>query len=221
MSRRSSTAYPLVVMACALLAGTVAPPLAAQAPSQTQTSPRRVASPPGESATEVLGRFDERLGYIDGKWIRLLYGRPIKRGRDIFGTDDWADFLYDGGPVWRAGANVSTRLVTEAPVVIGGKTVAPGEYTVFIEFDSREKWTFILSTWPAMINYDHRDTAAVFGAYGYTPEKDVVRTSMTVETLPYAFDQLSWQFVDITDQGGRLAVLWDKRMASVPFRLQR
>jgi hypothetical protein len=208
-------------MTCALLAGTLERPVAAQAQAAPQSPPRRVASPPGESATEVLGHFDERLGYIEGKWLRLLYGRPLKRGRDIFGTTDFADFLYDGGPVWRAGANVSTRLVTEATIVIAGKTIAPGEYTVFIEFDSVDKWTFILSTWPAMINYDHRNTAAVFGAYGYTPEKDVVRTPMTVEKLPYAFDQLSWQFVDITDQGGRLAVVWDRQLASVPFRIQR
>ena len=217
--RRTLSTYRLLVIGCALLAGAIGQTAAAQ--TQAETPPRRVASPQGESATEVLGHFDERLGYIEGKWLRLLYGRPIKRGRDIFGTSDFADFLYDGGPVWRAGANVSTRLLTEVPIVIGGKTIAAGEYTVFIEFDSREKWTFILSTWPAMINYDHRNTAAVFGAYGYTAEKDVVRAPMTLEPLPYAFDQLSWQFVDITEQGGRLAILWDKQLASVPFRLQR
>lgn len=208
-------------MCCAWLVGAVVLPVAVQAQSTSQNPPRRVASPAGESATEVLGRFDERLGYIEGKWLRLLYGRPVMRGRDIFGTADFADFLYDGGPVWRAGANISTRLVTEASIVIAGQTIAPGEYTVFIEFDSVDKWTFILSTWPAMINYDHLNTAAVFGAYGYTPEKDVVRTPMTVEKLPYSFDQLSWQFLDITDQGGRLAILWDRHLASVPFRIQR
>jgi hypothetical protein len=181
---------------------------------------RRVASPPGESATEVGGRHDERAGYVNGKWLYLKYGRPIKRGRDLFGPDDFADFLYDGAPVWRAGANYSTRLVNELPIVIAGTTVPPGEYTLFVEFKSRAEWTFILSRWPAQTQgYDEKDTTAIFGAYGYTPDKDVVRTPMKVETLPYSFDQLSWQFLDITSTGGRLAVLWDRQLASVPFRI--
>ena len=40
---------------------------------------------------------------------------------------------------------------------------------------------------------------------------------MELATLPVAFDQLSWQFVDMTATGGRLALLWDNRMASVAF----
>ena len=66
------------------------------------------------------------------------YGRPLKRGRELFGTGDaYATKLNAGAPVWRAGANVSTRLKTEAPLVIGGKTLAPGEYTLFIDLKPR------------------------------------------------------------------------------------
>jgi Protein of unknown function (DUF2911) len=219
-----STRGRVSVVGGALLAGALCCPVPATAQAQTGTPgtpARRVASPPGESATETGGRFDERLGYVEGKWLRVLYGRPIKRGRDLFGTADFADFLYDGGPVWRAGANVSTRLITEVPIVIAGSTIAPGEYTLFIEFESADKWTFIVSTWPAMINYDHTNTAAVFGAYGYTPARDVVRAPMTVERFAYSFDQLSWQFADMTAEGGRLVMLWDRHLASVPFRIQR
>src|SRR6476659_6178945 len=79
------------------------------------TQARRVASPAGASATEVGARFSERTGYADGKWIEIKYGRPIKRGRDLFGPADFAEALNDGAPVWRAGANVSTRLNTEVP----------------------------------------------------------------------------------------------------------
>jgi hypothetical protein len=94
---------------------------------------RRVASPPGASATELGGRYSERQGYVGGRWMEITYGRPIKRGRDLFGPADYAEVLNDGAPVWRAGANVSTRLVTEMPIVFGGKNVAPGEYTLFID----------------------------------------------------------------------------------------
>ena len=66
--------------------------------------------------------------------------------------------------------------------------------------------------------YHHFDgKEALFGAYYYTSDRDVVRVPMRLETLPSSFDQLSWQFLDMTDDGGRLALIWDTRMASVPF----
>ena len=182
---------------------------------------RRPASPPGSSATQVGGRHDERRGYVGGRWIEITYGRPIKRGRDLFGPPDFADALADGAPVWRAGANISTRLLTEIPLVIGGKTIAPGEYTVFIDL-KRDDWTLVISTWPAQLNgFNTDDKTALFGAYDYTPDKDVVRTPMTLEVLPHSFEQLSWEFLDVTDTGGRLALLWDEQLASVSFTIAK
>jgi hypothetical protein len=43
---------------------------------------------------------------------------------------------------------------------------------------------------------------------------------MKLETLPHTIEQLTWQFVDMTDAGGSLAISWDKTMASVPFKVQ-
>jgi hypothetical protein len=176
----------------------------------------RIPSPPGSSATQVGGHHDERAGYVGGKWLEVLYGRPIKRGRDLFGPADYPEFLSDGAPVWRAGANASSRLITEVAIELGGKTIKPGEYTLFIDL-TLDAWTLIVSTWPAMTTYDYQRKDALFGAYDYTPDKDVVRTRMKREILPYSFDQLSWQFLDMTDKGGRLALIWDTQMASVPF----
>ena len=45
----------------------------------------------------------------------------------------------------------------------------------------------------------------------------MLRAPMKLETLPAAFEQLSWQFLDVTEHGGRLALLWGTRMASIPF----
>ena len=61
----------------------------------------------------------------------------------------------------------------------------------------------------------------LYGAFGYTAEKDVVRAPMRVDTLPYRVEQLVWEFVDMTVDGGRVAVMWDKTMASVPFNFGR
>src|SRR5262249_50747227 len=130
----------------------------------TVAQSRRTPSPAGVSSTEVGGKYDERQGYVGGKWIEVRYGRPIKRGRDLFGPSDYAEFLNDGAPIWRAGANVSTRLNTEVAIVIGGKTIAPGEYSLFIDLQ-KNGWTLVVSSWPAQTTYDTKNKEALFGAY--------------------------------------------------------
>lgn len=190
-------------------------------PSGTEAQDKRIPSPPGSSATQVGGTHNEREGYVGGRWIEITYGRPIKRGRDLFGPSDYPDFLGDGADVWRAGANVSTQLKNDVPIVIAGKTIPPGVYTVFIDLKVDDKWTLIISSWMAQTTYDEKNKAAIFGAYGYTPDKDVVRAAMQVEHATHSFDQLSWQFLDVTEQGGRLALIWDRKLASVPFTVGR
>ena len=178
----------------------------------------RPRSPAARSATQIGGGYyDGQLGYVGGRWIEITYGRPIRRGRDIFTPDDFVEHLNDGGPVWRAGANVSTQLITETPMTIGGTLVPLGTYTVFIEL-ARDEWTLIISTLKALTTgMNQGDEPAVFGAFDYTPDQDLVRVPMELETLPHRHDQLHWEFVDITPTGGRVAVFWDDRMASVPF----
>ena len=183
----------------------------------SQNATRRPASPAGSAVTQIGGVFDARTGFVNGRWIEIRYGRPLKRGRDLFGTSDFVDFLNDGAPVWRAGANQSTRLTTEASIAIAGRTLAPGEYTLFIDLQPNDKWTLIVSRWPAQTTYDEANKAALWGAYEYTPDRDVVRAPMRVERLPHAFEQMSWEFLDVTEKGGLLALVWDRKLASVPF----
>ena len=182
----------------------------------------RPASPDGTSATEVGGKYvkgQEGPVYQGGKWIEISYGRPIKRGRDLWGSGaTYGKVVNPDAPVWRAGANVTTRLKTEVPLVIAGKTVAPGEYSVFIDLKPNN-WTLIVSNWPHQTRYDPKNARELWGAYGYTPDKDVVRAPMTLGTLPLTIDQLTWEFVDMTDAGGKVAILWDKVVATVPFKV--
>ena len=184
----------------------------------------RLLSPAGSSATHVGGKYvngPDGPVYQGGKWIEVTYSRPIKRGRDLFGSGaTYGKEVNAGAPVWRAGANVTTQLKTEAPLVFGDKRVAPGEYSVFIELKQPTSWTLIISRWPAQTEFDPSNTRALWGAYGYTADKDVVRLAMKVETLPFSIDQLTWNFVDMTDSGGQLAIMWDRTLATAPFKVQ-
>jgi DUF2911 family protein len=183
----------------------------------------RPASPDGVSAAQVGGKYvggGEAPVYQGGKWIEILYGRPLKRGRDLWGSGaTYGKMLNDGAPVWRAGANVSTRLKTEVPLVIAGTRIAPGEYTMFIDLKPNA-WTLIVSRWAASPVFPGTKDA-LFGAFDYTPDKDVVRTPMKLETMASSVEQLTWNFGDMTEAGGRLIFTWDRMMASVPFTVSK
>jgi hypothetical protein len=180
----------------------------------------RIASPEGSAATEIRGKYrsGSEAVYEGGHWIEITYSRPIKRGRELWGAGpDYGKQLSAGAPVWRAGANMSTRLKTDLPLVVNGKPVKAGEYSLFIDLKPNN-WTLIVSSWGARKEFDKDDGQTLFGSFDYTPDKDVVRAPMKLETLPRSVDQLTWQFLDMSDAGGLMAIEWDKTRASVPFR---
>jgi len=208
--RRHSWMLAVIVIAI-LVAGSLA-----------QTPARKPASPAGTAATQIGGKYVEVQGgqrYQDGKWIEVTYSRPIMRGRqNLFGAGaDYGKAVCDGSPVWRAGANQTTRFKTEVPLVIDGKTLPAGEYSVFVEL-KENAWTLIFSNWPAQEKYDPKNKEALWGSYGYTPDKDVLRAAMKVETLALSIDQFTIAFIDMSGDGGTLAMIWDTTMATVSFK---
>ena len=174
----------------------------------------RPASPARASQTQIGSG-------ATGKWIEITYGSPIKRGRTtLWGSGaEYGKPLLAGAPVWRAGANVSTRLKTELPLEIGGKKIPAGEYSLFIELKSPTDWTLIVSSWAAQQTYDKANKEALWGSYGYTPDKDVARIAMKVDKLPFSIDQLEWNFADVTNTAGKFVILWDTVVASAPFAI--
>jgi hypothetical protein len=186
-----------------------------------------IASPAGSTEIEIGGKWvtekgqngRERQTYQGGKWITIKYGRPLKRGRELFGAGDaYATKLNAGAPVWRAGANVSTTLKTETPLVIGGKPLPAGEYLLFIDLKPGN-WTLIVSSHKAQQTYDQNNKTEIWGAYGYDPAKDVLRVPMTVNDIGISVEQLTWGFTDMTEKGAVLNIWWDKVNGTVPITL--
>ncbi len=168
---------------------------------------RKPLSPSGTAATMVGGTWsapdkDGERQYSGGKWIEVSYSRPILRGRtDIFGKGaDYGKVVNGGAPVWRAGANATTKLTTEVPLMIGGKRIE-------------------LSKQPTQDKYDPNDKTKIWGSYGYDPKYDVVRVPMKPVTPAVTVDQFTIAFADMTDAGGKLAMVWEKSGAVVPFKV--
>src|SRR5205807_4544765 len=83
-------------------------------------------SPPASATCDLGG----------GKTIKTDYSSPRMKGRKIYGG------LVPSGEVWRTGANEATTFVTSNDVVVGGKTVPAGNYTIFT-VPNADKWTLI------------------------------------------------------------------------------
>jgi hypothetical protein len=213
-------AVVITTAAALALAGSVVLAQQAAAPAPMPASPR------GTAATQIGGKWVvEKEGaaprYREGKWIVVDYGRPILRGRtDIFGSGaDYGKKVNDDGLVWRAGANQTTRFKTEAPLVFAGKALPAGEYSVFVDLKPGA-WTLIFSTQPYQTKYDPNNKTETFGAYNYDSKFDVLRVPMTTSTGTLSIDQFTIAFVDMTQQGGTLAMAWEKTVATVAFTMQ-
>jgi hypothetical protein len=183
-----------------------------------------VPSPPGQAAIQVGGRWEKTAeggqAYRDGKWIVVDYGRPLLRGRkEIFGAGaDYGKTVNAGAPVWRAGANNTTRLTTQAPLQIGGKTIAPGVYNVFVDLKPGN-WTLVMSTQPVQETFDPNDKVRLSGATNYDPKFDVLRAPMTVRAGDASVEQFTIGFVNVTDAGATMTMAWEKTVATIDLRV--
>lgn len=131
---------------------------------------------------------------------RVLYSRPQKQGRKIFGE------LVEYGKVWRLGANEATEIELYKDVKIGGKKVPKGRYTLYaIVYES---------TWTMILNKD-TDT---WGAFKYDSKKDVLRTDVPVQKTDEAAESMSMWF-DKTSSGISLTVAWEQTKVSLPITL--
>lgn len=197
--------------------------LLAQAALTAQATPtvNLPSSPRGLAAIQVGGEWVDTADgrqYRNGKWITVDYGRPILRGRTgIFGSGaDYGRVISDGSPVWRAGANNTTRITTQATLQFGANSVPPGTYNVVVDLKGGA-WTLVLTNQPAQAKYDPNDKVNLYGSYNYDPKFDLLRAPMTVDVAPVKFEQFTIDFVDVSTTGGTLLMIWENTVAMVPF----
>jgi hypothetical protein len=159
-----------------------------------------IAAAAAAFADRPLGQLSARdtaralLG-ADTLWVD--YGRPARRGREIFGS------VVPWNTVWRAGANTATHFRTSADVVIGGTAVPAGTYTL---------WALPApGGWKLIVN---RQT----GQWGtvYDEKQDLARIDMRVETLADPVERFTIEIAPQGD-GAELRMAWDRTRAAVPI----
>lgn len=151
----------------------------------------RFAKTEREHPVASLSPRDTTRGKIGDARIAVDYSRPLRRGRDILGNV----VPYDA--VWRTGANKATHLTTSAPIVIGGKMVPAGVYTIWT-LPSRDSVLLIIN----------RQT----GQWGtrYNPRLDWVRVKMNRELLGTPVDTFT-----ISLLSDELVMRWDTFLWSI------
>ena len=131
--------------------------------------------------------------------LEIDYGRPSKRGRDIFGG------LVPYNEVWRTGANTATHFTTDRNLTIGGAQVPAGAYTLWT--------TYTAESAHLIINSQTRQWGT-----DYDEAQDLVRVEMTRETLGEVVEQFT-MLVEPSADGGTLQLRWDRTQFSVPIRV--
>lgn len=79
---------------------------------------------------------------VGGKRVSIEYGRPALKGRTI-------EQLMKQLPedrVWRTGVDQVTTLVAEGDLMIGGKKVPAGKYTMYLHSSEKGDWSLVLNT---------------------------------------------------------------------------
>ncbi len=131
---------------------------------------------------------------------RVVYSRPQKNGRVIFGN------LIEYGKLWRSGANEATEIEFFQPVKIKNYKIKKGRYTLYTIPDS-SRWTIVLNK--------ETDT---WGSFKYDKQKDILRIDVPVEKQTDSTESFS-MFFEKSAMGFSLQIAWDDVKVSLPISL--
>ncbi len=129
---------------------------------------------------------------------RVIYSRPQKKDRDVFGS------IVPYEKVWRTGANEAAEITFYEDVTFGGKAVGAGTYALFT-IPGEKEWTVILNS-----------ELHQWGAYGYDASKDVLRATATSKTTSETVEAFTIVFEPSGD-GGKMHMAWDTTHVVVPL----
>ena len=181
--------------------------LLASSPVQAQDlHPSRRPSPIGIAST-----------FIDGTYVKVTYGRPYIRNRQIFGANtDTSTFLVPFGQLWRTGANEATEMTVTGPVTVNGERLEAGTYSIFTEPGPSE-WVVHVSPHlgldgPGRFNPATNQFTMVFDA-----ADDVLTTTVPSVPLAEPVDQFTISF-EPSGEGADMTLRWERTEVRIPIQ---
>ena len=130
---------------------------------------------------------------------RVVYSRPQKNGRTIFGD------LLEYGKVWRLGANEATEIEFYQNVKVNNTKIKKGRYTMYC-IPYADKWTIIINK--------ETDT---WGSFKYDMKKDVVRIDLPIQKQNDITEEFAMVFEKAPTAGANLIIAWDNVRVSLPI----
>jgi hypothetical protein len=186
----------LLLLAVALVTGT----LSAQDFPELDQSPLDAAYYPTRAAFRSFAKTEEERAGLEPK-IRVLYSRPAKKGRDIFGE------LVPYGEPQRIGANESNEITFFTPVMIGEILVPAGRYT-FGAVPTAEEWEVFFS-----VDLDG------WGVYAYNPDHNVATITVPTAQSDEVIENLAMTLYEAESGMVHLKMGWDQTVVEVPIKL--
>lgn len=136
---------------------------------------------------------------VDGQpHIKVVYGRPAKKGRDLFGE------LVPFDKVWRTGANEATEIRLYAETKVAGETLEAGIYTLFT-IPGEDTWTIIFSK-----------QTDLWGSYEYNEEMDQLRVEVAASEGDESLENFSVGYKEV-DEAVHLVLGWGTTRVEIPF----
>ncbi len=133
--------------------------------------------------------------------IKVLYSRPYKNDRAIFGE------LVKYGEDWRLGANEGTEATFYQNVEIGGTVIPRGVYRLLAEVNEGH-WDVVVST--------HRHTS---GSNGMDKSKEIGRFKAMTSAVENVREQFTIGFQKVDEGNVHMVMEWDQTRATLPINL--
>lgn len=132
-----------------------------------------------------------------GCHVTLNYGRPSKRGRQIWGG------LVPWGHWWMPGADEATIITTSKAIALEGLAVPAGDHTLYMLPDESASFLIVSNE----VGQFHTQ---------YHPEKNLGQVKLVMRRLDSLLEEMTFT-VEPEASGGRLALAWDDRAYSAGF----
>lgn len=172
--------------------------------------PSRRKSPLGMSRTMVGDAY-----------VKITYGQPYKRERDnIFGTKE-SGAVVPYGEIWRTGANEATEITVTKDVLIAGKRLAAGTYSLFTT-PGADLWKFHFNSLLGLDGTGTYDPVAEKFTPADLPPHDVlvVEAKPTLLAAASEVDQLTIAF-EKTATGADMVLRWIRTEVRLPVALAK